>query len=271
MKNQRIALVTGSSSGIGKATTAALVQAGFRTFGTARDTAKRIQQDSGVEWVSLDVRDELSIRTAVKTVVAIAGGIDLLVNNAGLASIGAAEETSLEEAKEIFQTNFFGVLRLTQEVLPLMRRQRFGRIVNISSVLGFLPAPYMAIYAASKHALEGLSESLDHEVRQFGIRVSLVEPGFTRTDLANHGQASAQTLEAYARDRNLAVDAINRAVSAGADPAAVASTVIKAATDRSPRARYQAGREAKTLRVLRKLAPSALLDGGLRKQFGLAK
>lgn len=271
MNSQRVALVTGASSGIGSATAAALVQAGFRTFGTARDRTKLGSQRGGVEWVSLDVRAEHSVRVAVNTVLDTAGRIDVLVNNAGIASIGAAEETSIEEAVQIFETNFFGTLRLIHEILPVMRRQRSGRIVNISSVVGFLPAPYMAVYAASKHAIEGYSESLDHELRQFGIRVSLIEPGFTRTDLANHGYAVSHVLEAYEQERNLAADAINRAISAGTEPASVASTIVKAVLDRKPRPRYQAGREAGTLRILRNWAPAALLDGGVRKQFGLSK
>jgi short-subunit dehydrogenase len=150
-----------------------------------------------------------------------------------------------------------------------MRRQRAGRIINISSVVGFLPAPYMAVYAASKHAIEGYSESLDHELRQFGIRVSLIEPGFTRTDLARNAPAVAQPQEPYSRERGQAIEAVRKAISSGDDPAEVASVVIKALRDRQPRVRYQAGHEAKRLSRLKTWAPSKLLDKGLRKQFGL--
>ena len=268
MDREKVAFVTGVSSGIGRATATALVDAGFRVFVTMRDPAGVGQALGRVELIPMDVRDENSASSAVKCVVDRAGRIDVLVNNAGIALIGSAEETSIEEAKQLFETNFFGVLRLTQLILPIMRSQRSGRIVNISSVVGFLPAPYMAVYGASKHAIEGYSESLDHELRQFGIRVSLIEPGFTRTGLAHNGQTSTQLLEAYSRERGLALEAINHAISNGDDPATVASVVVKALRG-EPRSRYQAGREAKMLDRFKKWAPSQLLDKGLRKQFGL--
>lgn len=269
MKEKKVVLVTGVSSGIGRATATALAEAGFQTFGTMRNATKVSQGPPKVELLPLDVRDEGSIRSAVKTVLERAGRIDVLVNNAGIALIGSSEETSIEEAKQLFETNFFGVLRLTQQLLPVMRSQRFGRIINISSVVGFLPSPYMAVYAASKHAIEGYSESLDHELRQFGIRVSLIEPGFTRTDLAQNAPAAAQRLEPYSRERGLVIEAIRKAISSGDDAAEVASAVVKAVRDREPRLRYQAGRQAKTLSRLKTWAPSKLLDKGLRKQFGL--
>jgi NAD(P)-dependent dehydrogenase (short-subunit alcohol dehydrogenase family) len=269
MDRQKVALITGVSSGIGRATATALVNEGFRVFGTMRDPARLGQELGTVELIPMDVRDENSARSAVQSVLERAGRLDVLVNNAGIALIGSAEETSVEEAKQLFETNFFGVLRLTQLVLPVMRGQRSGRILNISSVVGFLPAPYMAVYAASKHAIEGYSESLDHELRQFGIRVSLIEPGFTRTGLGHNGQTAAQTLEAYSRERGLALEAINHAISGGDDPATVASVVVKALRG-EPLLRYQAGREAKMLDRLKKWAPSKLLDKGLRKQFGLS-
>ncbi len=198
-----------------------------------------------------------------------AGRIDALVNNAGYTLIGSLEETSMEEAKEVFETNFFGVLRMSQAVLPTMREQGYGRIANISSVVGFLPAPYQGIYAASKHALEGYSESLDHEVRQFGIRVAVIEPGFTRTNIAQNGQLAGQLLTAYASERNRVLDAIKERIANGEDPVRVASVVLEALTSRSPQLRYLAGRDAKFVSVLRKFAPSKLFEKGLRKQFRL--
>jgi short-subunit dehydrogenase len=198
-----------------------------------------------------------------------AGRIDALVNNAGYALIGALEETSIEEAKDLFETNFFGVLRMSQAVLPTMRQQRSGRIAIIGSVVGFLPAPYQGIYSASKHALEGYSESLDHEVRQFGIRVSVIEPGFTRTNISENSQVVGRPIEAYAGQRNRVLDALRESFTKGADPATVAVVVLEALTSRSQRRRYPAGREAKVLTILRKLAPAQLLDKGVRKQFGL--
>src|SRR5713101_6824654 len=182
MTQKPVALVTGVSSGIGRATATLLAVRGFRVFGTMRRPSETNGRPGDVEVVPLDVRDEESVRSCLRTVLDQAGRIDALVNNAGYALIGALEETSIEDARDLFETNFFGVLRVTQALLPIMRGQQHGRIVNIGSVVGFLPEPYQGIYSASKHALEGYSESLDHEVRQFGIRVSVIEPGFMRTN-----------------------------------------------------------------------------------------
>ena len=150
-----------------------------------------------------------------------------------------------------------------------MRRQNHGRIVNIGSVLGFLPAPYLGVYAASKHALEGYSESLDHEVRRFGIRVSVIEPGFTRTKFNQNSQLISQPLAVYSAERELAQAAVAKSIANGDQPDAVAWVVIKAITSRSPRLRYPGGREARLLTMLKSFAPERVLDRGLRKQFGL--
>ncbi len=269
MIEKKVALVTGVSSGIGRATASLLSDRGFRTFGTLRETSQVSGLPPGLEVVRLDVREEESVRSCVRTVLDQAGRIDALVNNAGYTLVGSLEETSIEEAKQIFETNFFGVLRMCQAVLPIMRKQEYGRIANISSVLGFLPAPYQGIYAASKHALEGYSESLDHEVRQFGIRVSVVEPGFTRTSIGQNGQLVGQPLGAYASERNRVLEAIKESIAKGEHPVRVASVVLDALTSRYPRLRYPAGREARFLSRLRRFAPSRLLDKGLRKEFRL--
>jgi short-subunit dehydrogenase len=266
MSSMKVALVTGVSSGIGKATAARLAEIGFRTFGTVRADAA---PQANVELLRLDVRDASSAEECVATVFERAGRIDVLVNSAGAALISAAEETTIEEARDLFETNFFGLMRMTQAVLPAMRAQRAGRIVNISSVLGFLPAPFMSIYAASKHAVEGYSESLDHEVRGFGVRVSVVEPGFTRTGLGHNTRAAQRLFSEYGHDRERVVARLMDNIDHGADPALVADVVARAVTSPAPRLHYQAGREARLLRILRSIAPAALLDKGIRKEFGL--
>jgi len=270
MAEQRVALVTGVSSGIGLATATRLLEEGFRTFGTIRETSRVSEFPAGLELIRLDLRDKESVRAGVQAVLDQAGRIDALINNAGSVVFGSLEETSIDEAKELFETNFFGVLRMCQAILPIMRQQRQGRIVNISSVLGFLPAPYMGIYAATKHAIEGYSESLDHEVRRFGVRVSLIEPGFTRTNLNQNGQLVSQPLAAYSVERSRALAAVEKSIADGAQPATVASVVVAAITSQNPRLRYPGGREAKFLALLKKFAPQGVLDKGLRKQFGLA-
>src|SRR5438477_615873 len=198
----KVALVTGVSSGIGNATARALVERGFRVFGTVRSETSAVP--AKVERVLLDVRDAAAIAAGVREVLAKAGRIDLLVNNAGGGVTGAVEETSLAQAQDLFDVNFFGAVRMTQAVLPSMRAQKSGRIIFISSVLGFLPAPFMGFYAASKHALEGLAESLDHETRTLGIRAALVEPAWTRTQLEHNGATADTPIEDYAAARDRA-------------------------------------------------------------------
>ena len=266
---QQVALVTGVSSGIGLATATRLLGEGFRTFGTIRETSRVSEFPPGLELVRLDVREEASVNAGVQEVLGRAGRIDALINNAGTVLFGSLEETSIDEAKELFETNFFGVLRMCQLVLPIMRRQNSGRIINISSVLGFLPAPYMGIYAATKHAIEGVSESLDHEVRRFGIRVSVIEPGFTHTNLGQKGQVVGRPLADYDDERRTAAAAVARSIADGSQPETVASVVLRALTSRNPHLRYAGGREAKLLTLLKKFAPQRVLDKGLRKQFGL--
>jgi NAD(P)-dependent dehydrogenase (short-subunit alcohol dehydrogenase family) len=269
MAVQKVALVTGISSGIGLATATKLVNVGFRTFGTIRQTSRASQLPQGIELIRLDVRDDESVAAGIEEVLEEAGRIDALVNNAGTVLLGSLEETTIDEARELFETNFFGVLRTTNAALPVMRRQNYGRIVNIGSVLGFLPAPYLGVYAASKHALEGYSESLDHEVRRFGIRVSVIEPGFTRTNFNQNTQLVNQPLAAYSAERGLAQAAVAKSIAEGEQPATVASVVVEAITSRGPRLRYTGGREARLLSILRKYAPGRVLDKGLRRQFGL--
>jgi len=158
---------------------------------------------------------------------------------------------------------------VNQAVLPVMRRQASGRIVNVGSMAGFLPAPYQGIYSASKHALEGYSESLDHEVRRFGIRVSVVEPGFTRTAIDKHAHRARQRLASYDSERGILLDAIKVNNANGLQPASVASVVLKSLASRAPRARYLVGAEARFVAGMRKFAPAGMFDSGLRRRFKL--
>jgi NAD(P)-dependent dehydrogenase (short-subunit alcohol dehydrogenase family) len=273
-----VALVTGTSSGFGLLASVALAEAGFRVFATMRDpnksgplreAARLAGVETRIEVLPLDVTDAAGITATVDAIQARAGRIDVLVNNAGYTLIGSAEETSLQEAKELFDTNFFGVLRVIQAVLPIMRQQQSGRISIIGSAVGFLPAPYQGIYAASKHALEGYAESLDHEVRQFGIRVAVIEPGFIRTNIAANSQLAARHVEAYAGDRDRVLTAVRESVATGEDPVRVALVVLRALTRRSPRVRYPAGWQATLLSRVRKFAPRGIFERGLRKRFRL--
>jgi NAD(P)-dependent dehydrogenase (short-subunit alcohol dehydrogenase family) len=268
MKN-KIALVTGASSGIGEATARRLAAADYTVYGTSRRGAQAGQR--GYNMLALDVTSDASVEAAVATVIQREGRIDLLVNNAGFGVAPAgAEESSIEQAQSIFDTNFFGVIRMTRGVLPHMRAQGGGRIINIGSVLGFLPMPYGALYAASKHAIEGYSESLDHELRNWGIRTVVIEPAYTKTPFdANFLEPDAK-LEAY-REVCAAVSKRVQEVMAGAEgPEVVAEVVLKAAEAATPKLRYTAGKVAGRLRLLRSFAPASLLDAGVRKDLRLA-
>jgi NAD(P)-dependent dehydrogenase (short-subunit alcohol dehydrogenase family) len=259
-----VVLITGTSSGIGQAIAGAFVAKGFEVFGTSRNP-QRTEPIAGVELLALDVSDAASVTAAVSTVIERAGRIDVLVNNAGVGVFGAAEESSIAQAQDLFDTNFFGLIRVTNAVLPHLRAQRSGRIINIGSVLGFLPAPYGALYAASKHAVEGYSESLDHETREFGVRVSVVEPGYTDTAFDANAADPDSPIESYVPLREHVKETLIKSVRTGDDPSVVARVVLKAATSRTPKLRYPAGPLARQLTVLKKFAPAALLDKGIRK------
>ena len=267
-ENKKVALVTGVSSGIGREIALLLAESGFEVFGSTRRDDSKLDLP-GVKRITLDVTDDASVARAMATILKETGRIDAVINNAGYALIGSIEESSLAEAKAQFETNFFGVMRLVGAVLPQMRRQGQGRIVNISSVMGFLPGPYMGIYAATKHAIEGYTETLDHEVRRFGIRALLVEPTWTKTNLGSHGMTVRNSLDAYSKEKKTVTGIFQRSIENGTDPRAVAKTVLRALTDRSPRLRYPVA-EGRQLALLRRLIPPAFFDGTFRKQFGLA-
>ena len=265
---EKVALVTGASSGIGEATAERLAKAGYKVYGTSRRGAQAGKRS--FEMLALDVTSDESVEAAVSQVMRIDGRIDLLVNNAGFGVAPAgAEESSIDQARSIFETNFFGVIRMTRAVVPHMRRQGGGRIINIGSVLGFLPMPYGALYAATKHAVEGYSESLDHELRTRGIRVSVIEPAYTKTPFdANFMEADAK-LDEYREAREGVNKRVNEVMATAEPPGVVADTVLKAADAVRPKLRYAAGRLAKRLRFLRRLAPAGLVDAGIRKDLRL--
>jgi NAD(P)-dependent dehydrogenase (short-subunit alcohol dehydrogenase family) len=267
MAAQKVALVTGVSSGIGEATARALARDGYRVFGTVRSPDGAAPE--GVERVSLDVRDEASISGAVASVLSRAGRIDALVNNAGATIVGAIEETDTAQAQALFDVNFFGAARVTRAVLPTMRAQRSGRVVFVSSVLGFVPAPFMGFYAASKHALEGYSESLDHEVRALGIRAILVEPGYTKTKFDKNATVAVRTIGDYSEARKRVGARLNENMESGGDPALVAEAIAAALSARRPKLRYPVGKGAGTLATLRSFVPAGLFDSSLRKEFRL--
>ena len=263
----KIALVTGASSGIGQATAERLARAGYKVYGTSRRGGHAGARS--FEMLALDVTNDESVEAAVQQLMQLEGRIDLLVNNAGFGVAPAgAEESSLEQARSIFDTNFFGIVRMTRAVVPQMRRQASGRIINIGSVLGFLPMPYMALYSATKHAVASYSESLDHELRTLGIRVSVVEPAYINTPFDANLMKPDAPLDVY-REVRAAVERRVKEVLVGADgPDVVAEIVLKAATADRPKIHYAPGL-ASRMRMLRRFAPARVLDAGVRKDLRL--
>jgi NAD(P)-dependent dehydrogenase (short-subunit alcohol dehydrogenase family) len=263
----KTAIVTGASSGIGRASAEALARAGFTVFGTSRRTIS--DGPDGVTMLTCDVTDAASVAALVSAVLAQTGRIDVLVNNAGLGLLGAAEESSIAQVQALFDVNLFGVMRVTNAVLPVMREQGSGRIINMSSVLGLIPAPYSAHYAATKHALEGYSESLDHEVRAFNVRVSLVEPAYTQSVFDQSALEPDAPLSYYELARANARAVTTGAMEVADLPTVPAQVVVLAATTKRVRARYTAGKVAQRVSTLRRIAPAGLFDKSLRKQMRL--
>ncbi|MET3816627.1 oxidoreductase [Pantoea sp. UYEF8] len=268
MNVKPVALVTGASSGIGKVTADKLIAAGYRVYGTSR--RDRPAGDHAFPLLMLDVTNDDSVTAAIEELLQREGRIDLLVNNAGYGiAPAAAEESSIGQAKHLFDTNFFGMVRMTCAVIPQMRRQGGGRIINIGSIIGLIPLPYVALYAASKHAVEGYSEALDHELRTQGIRVSVIEPAYTRTDFESNSQQADLPLEEYAAIRNKLTAVVSQAMAKAEQPESVADVIVKVAQSTQPKRRYTVGKLAGRLAFLRRFAPAGLLDKAVRNSLQL--
>ena len=270
MSDQKVVLITGSSSGVGQSTARLLSQKGYKVFGTSRNPASA-QTISGVEVLALDVRSDDSVAACVKAVASGAGRIDVLVNNAAYELAGALEETSIEEAKAQFETNFFGAVRMVNTVLPVMRKQKQGQIINVSSLSGVSSIPFMGFYSASKFALEGYTEALRMEVSPFNIHVSLTEAGFLRTPMMNKRQVSTAQLEEYEGWRQRAFNAIRNHEQKAPGPEMVSEMLLSIITSRNPRLRYLVGRQAKFTTRLQRFLPELTYERGKRSTFELDK
>src|SRR5919202_3407149 len=265
-KNQRalVAVVTGSSGGIGLATSLALARSGYLTYATMRNLAKRksIQslaekQHLPIRTVQLDVTDENSVKNAIQSILSESEGIDLLVNNAGYGLTGAFEDIGIDEIKALYETNLFGVIRVTQGVLPIMRKQGSGRIINISSGAGRIGYPGGSAYVSSKFALEGLTESMAYEIEQFGIRTVLVEPGFVKTNFGEKMVIAKKSQDPNSPYSQMMIQmrsssVRSRMVENASDADLVASVVVEAATAKEPNFRYLAGKDVQQLVTAKK-------------------
>ena len=264
MTQQRTVIVTGAGGGIGRATAARLQHKGWRVFNTMRrpDPAQH-----GPDALALDVTSDDSVAAAVAEVMRRAGRIDAIVNNAGVDMIGAVEEISTAEAERLFQTNFFGVHRLVRAVLPIMRAQRRGHVVIVGSIAGFLPTPFSAFYSASKHALEGYTETLAFETAPFGVRCVLIEPGFIKTELRGKKSESTERIDVYAERRARVGSVMDENVGNGIPPDRVAAVIARALDAERPKQRYLVGGDAHWLAFVRGFMPDFVFQMGLKQQF----
>ena len=255
----KVVLITGASSGIGLATAELLHNMGFVVYGTSRRT--NIASKHQFHLIELDINKDDSVAQAIEKVIQSEGRIDILINNAGFAIAPAgAEESSMQQAQAIFDTNFFGAVRMTRAVIPVMRQQHSGLILNISSILGLLPTPFGALYSASKHALEGYSESLDHELRTQGIRVSLIEPAYINTSLGVNLLEADAKIAVYEQLREKLHQQMIKTIQQSDDPSVVAKTILKVINSQNILPRYTAGTTAKHLKNLRKFVPVKIFD-----------
>lgn len=257
---QQVAVVTGSSSGIGFETSLLLARNGIYTYATMRNQNKSEEilanarkDDLPLKILHLDVTNEKSILEAIKKIIAEKGRIDILVNNAGYSLLGPLEQLQINEIKEEFETNFFGIIKLIQSVLPTMRKQRYGRIINISSLAGRIGFPFSSAYVSSKFALEGLTESLEYEIQNFGIHVILIEPGVIRTNFLNSmklgknvitPQNDSNTNSPYTEMIQKRISAFKPRFEKGSSPIEVAEVVLEAITSQGPKPRYLVGNDA---------------------------
>jgi NAD(P)-dependent dehydrogenase (short-subunit alcohol dehydrogenase family) len=268
MAGQQVVLITGASSGVGQSTARLLSRKNYKVFGTTRNPAKA-EIMPGVDMLPLDVRVDDSVRACVEAVFNRAGRIDVLINNAGYELAGAVEEVTSADARAQFETNFFGVIRVVNAVLPSMRRQRHGHIINVGSIAGVTSIPFLGIYSASKFALEGYTEALRQEVKPFSIRVSLTEAGFLKTPMMNNRQIATNRIAEYDQWRTRALDAIRAYEEKGPGPELVAETLLQIMASDTPRFRHPIGQQAKSVGRLRRFAPAGLFEKGVRRTFSL--
>jgi NAD(P)-dependent dehydrogenase (short-subunit alcohol dehydrogenase family) len=268
-ENKRVVLVTGASSGIGLACATHLAGRGFRVYGTSR---RAVAAPAAVTMLTADVTDCRSVEQALAVVLEREGQLDILVNNAGMGIAGPVEDTSIEEAKRQLEVNFFGAFRCCRAVLPVMRRQRSGYIVNIGSIGGVIAIPYQAMYSASKFALEGMSEALRMEVRPFGIRVVIIEPGDHKTALTQNRQVSKTSggEDAYGPSFQAALARTAHDEQSGPGPEQIARLLYRVVNQRNPGLRHTIGPGAQRAAVwLKRLLPYSVTEYTMRTYYGL--
>lgn len=269
MAKPKVVLISGASSGIGRACALRLARHGHVVYGTSRRQATEEPSLEGVRMLSMDVNEEASVAAAVEEVLKDAGRLDVAVNNAGFGVAGAVEATSPEEANQILETNLLGVLRVCRQVLPKMRKQREGIIVNISSLAGRVGLPFQGMYSATKFALEGLSEALRMEVRGFGIRVVVIAPGDFSTAFTAHRRfVAAKDESPYAEPLRRVLDRIEEDERCGAPPEQLARLLQRVVEGRARKSRYSCGALAQRLAVgLRPFIPQGMYEQAMMRHY----
>lgn len=267
-KEKRVVLVTGASSGIGLACATHLAGRGYRVYGTSRRAGAG--QAGSIAMLVADVTEDRSVEQAVAAVLEREGRLDIVVNNAGMGIAGPVENTSIEQAKRQLEVNFFGAFRVCRAVLPALRSQRSGYIVNIGSIGGLIAIPYQAMYSASKFALEGLSESLRMEVRPFGVKVVIIEPGDHRTAITQNRTEMSGGTDAYSQSFQAALARTSHDEQSGPGPEQVARLLYRIVNTRDPRLRYTIGPATQRAAVwLKRLLPYSVTEYSIRTYFGL--
>lgn len=267
----KIVLITGASSGIGKETAISLSESGYKVYAASRRVDKMLDlQSAGIELVQLDVTNQIQVEEVVSKIVTLEGRIDVLINNAGFGQYGALEDVPVADARYQYEVNVLAVARLIQLVLPHMREQKFGKIINISSVAGKVVAPYGGWYHSSKFALEALSDALRLEVKQFGIDVVVIEPGVIKTEFGNHAKENLLKFSGnsvYAQGAKATGVAFDKMFNNGHDPVVITRLVFKAIESRKPKTRYHAGYMAGLSLFARKIFSDKIFDKIIQMQF----
>lgn len=251
----KVVLITGATSGIGEAIAQFLYIKGYKVYGTGRNPAPT--HTSGFPLIKLDINSQETIDEAVQFIFKQEGRIDAIVNNAGLGLAGPFEETGVEDVQQLMDTNIIGILRTSKAILPIMRRQKSGNIINIGSIGGLTGLPFRSFYCASKYATEGLSESLSMEVKQFGIKVSLIQPGDMKTKInLNRKELELSADSDYFDSYNKVRKEINDSVEKSQDPVKVAKAVYKILNSKYPKFRYRVGLPFENFTILvKRLVP----------------
>jgi len=273
---KKVALVTGSSSGIGFETSLALARNGFYTFATMRDISKgekikelTKKENLPIEIIELDVDKENSVKNSINTIIEKKQRIDVLVNNAGWGLWGSVEDVSIDEFKAQFETNFFSIIRMIQEVAPIMREQKSGHIINISSIAGRIGFPISPAYISSKFALEGLSESLRFELMPFGVNVIIIEPGMIKTNFFEPMKLGkkAEKTDAYKNITEKVLSGVKMMAQMATDPKEVSNTIIQAIKEEKPLPRYIVGNDALMFLEAKKMKTDIEFENYLKKEL----